>query len=145
MPPTNMPTWNTSGIQIQANSIRLLLLTSPRPSPSPRWEIGLGLWAVTYLMGHPHHPPTPSLTFGRSGWDYMVQIEALSTPECQKGIPSQGGQWWEEDSVVHHAMNQTINKTLNKTMNRTKIHEPWAKPWTINQGLTLSTNRSSLI
>ena len=28
-------------------------------------------------------------------------------------------------------------------MNRTKIHEPWAKPWTINQGLTLSTPRSS--
>ena len=28
-------------------------------------------------------------------------------------------------------------------MNRTKIHEPWAKPWTINQGLTLSTIRSS--
>ena len=30
-------------------------------------------------------------------------------------------------------------------MNRTKIHEPWAKPWTINQGLTLSTTRSSLV
>ena len=29
-------------------------------------------------------------------------------------------------------------------MNRTKIHEPWAKPWTIDQGLTLSTIRSSL-
>ena len=32
---------------------------------------------------------------------------------------------------------------MNKTMNRTKIHGPWAKPWTINQGLTLSTPRSS--
>ena len=42
-------------------------------------------------------------------------------------------------------MNQTINKTMNKTMNRTKIHEPWAKPWTINQGLTLSTPRSSFV
>ena len=40
-------------------------------------------------------------------------------------------------------MNQTINQTMNKTMNRTKIHEPWAKPWTINQGLTLYTIRSS--
>ena len=28
-------------------------------------------------------------------------------------------------------------------MNRTQIHEPWAKPWIINQGLTLSTTRSS--
>ena len=28
-------------------------------------------------------------------------------------------------------------------MNRTKIHEPSAKPWTINQGLTISTIRSS--
>ena len=32
----------------------------------------------------------------------MVQIEAPSTPECQEGIPSQGGQLWEEDRVVHH-------------------------------------------
>ena len=38
-----------------------------------------------------------------------------------------------------------INKTMNKTMNRTMIHEPWAKPWTINQGLTLSTIRSSFL
>ena len=29
-------------------------------------------------------------------------------------------------------------------MNRIKIHEPWAKPWTLSQGLTLSTIRSSL-
>ena len=42
-------------------------------------------------------------------------------------------------------MNQTVNKTMNKTMNRTKVHEPWAKPWIINQGLTLSTTRSSLL
>ena len=33
---------------------------------------------------------------------YMVQIEALSTPEFQKGFPSQGGQGREECMVVHH-------------------------------------------
>ena len=32
----------------------------------------------------------------------MVQIEAPSTPECQEGVPSQGGQHREEHSVVHH-------------------------------------------
>ena len=69
-------------------------------------------------------------SFKWSEWDYMVQIEASSTTECCNGVQSQ-------------TMNQTINQTMNKTMNRTKIHEPWAKPWTINQGLTLSTIRSS--
>ena len=33
---------------------------------------------------------------------YMVQIEGLSTPECQEGFPSQGGQGREECRVVHH-------------------------------------------
>ena len=32
----------------------------------------------------------------------MVQRGALSTPECQEGVPSQGGQWREEHRVVHH-------------------------------------------
>ena len=32
----------------------------------------------------------------------MVQIEAPSTPECQEGVPSQGGQHREEQSVDHH-------------------------------------------
>ena len=40
-------------------------------------------------------------------------------------------------------MKRTLNRTTNRTMNRTEIHGPWAKPWTINQGLTLSTIRSS--
>ena len=33
---------------------------------------------------------------------YMVQIEALSTPECQEGVPSPGGQHEEGHRVVHH-------------------------------------------
>ena len=32
----------------------------------------------------------------------MVQLEALSTPECQEGFPSQVGQGREEHWVVHH-------------------------------------------
>ena len=35
-------------------------------------------------------------TFKRSKWEYTVQREALSTPECQEGVPSQGGQQREE-------------------------------------------------
>ena len=30
----------------------------------------------------------------------MVQIEAPSTPECQEGVPSQGGQHREEHSTA---------------------------------------------
>ena len=32
----------------------------------------------------------------------MVQIEALSTPECQEGVACQGGQLKEKHRVVHH-------------------------------------------
>ena len=32
----------------------------------------------------------------------MVQVEAAGTPECQEGVPSQGGQRREEHRVVHH-------------------------------------------
>ena len=37
-----------------------------------------------------------------SGWEYMVQIEAPLTLECQDGVPSQGGPGREEHRVVHH-------------------------------------------
>ena len=30
------------------------------------------------------------------------EVEAPSTPECQEGVLSQGGQHREEHSVVHH-------------------------------------------
>ena len=33
---------------------------------------------------------------------YMVQMEALSTPDSQEGVQSQGGQQREEYRVVHH-------------------------------------------
>ena len=35
-----------------------------------------------------HHKPTHPITFRGSGWEYMVQIESPSTPECQEGVPS---------------------------------------------------------
>ena len=43
----------------------------------------------------------------------MVRIEAPGTPECQEGISSQGGQWWEEDTVVHYVQEEHIKVTLN--------------------------------
>ena len=36
----------------------------------------------------------------------MVQIEVPSTPECQEGVPSQGGLHMEEHSVVHHVQEE---------------------------------------
>ena len=42
----------------------------------------------------------------------MVQIEALSIPECQEGIPSQGGQLWEEDGVVNHVQEEHYQGNL---------------------------------
>ena len=35
-----------------------------------------------------HHKPTHPITFRGSGWEYTVQIESPSTPECQKGVQS---------------------------------------------------------
>ena len=36
----------------------------------------------------------------------MVQIEAPSTPECQEGVPSQGGQQREEQRVVQRVQEE---------------------------------------
>ena len=36
----------------------------------------------------------------------MVQVEASSTPECQEGVPSQGGHQKEEQRVVHHVQEE---------------------------------------
>ena len=36
----------------------------------------------------------------------MVQVEASSTPECQEGVPSQGGHQREEHRVVHHVQEE---------------------------------------
>ena len=63
---------------------------------------------------------------------YMVQVEAPSTPECQPSPCTM-------HQTMHWTMNRTMNRTINGTINRTLNHEPW----TINQGLTLSTIRSS--
>ena len=41
----------------------------------------------------------------------MVQIESLSTPECQEGVPSPGGQ----QEVEHGGVKQTCSwRTLSK-------------------------------
>ena len=46
----------------------------------------------------------------------MVQIEALSTPVGQEGVPGQGGQHREEHSVVHHVQEKHYqNATLLRT------------------------------
>ena len=49
-----------------------------------------------YIFVKPRPKTQPPKTFRRSGWDYMVQVEALSTPECQEGVPSEGGHQREE-------------------------------------------------
>ena len=39
-------------------------------------------------------------------WDYRVQVEAPSTPECQEGVLSQGGHQREEHRVVHRVQEE---------------------------------------
>ena len=39
-------------------------------------------------------------TFNEPEWEYMVQKKALSTSQCQEGVPSQGGQLREKYRVV---------------------------------------------
>ena len=109
---------------------------------------------------------------------FMVQIEAPSTPECQEGVPSQGGHQREEHRVVHHVQEEHyeghiqwawvivtgvhgsgrspkypwVSAKCHKSsqvfsernaLNHDQNHEQNHEPWTINQGLTLSTTRSS--
>ena len=60
----------------------------------------------------------------------MVQIEAPSTPECQEGVPSQGGQHREEHSVVHHVQvehyhdSSTMSQTINQKPGLDSIDHP---------------------
>ena len=44
----------------------------------------------------------------------MVQIEAPSTPECQEGIPSQGGQHREEHCVVQHVQVERVTERVTE-------------------------------
>ena len=70
---------------------RVSILSSPGPiplSPKPKYQIPRGLGLTLKSYGPPPHPPHPPLTFRGSECAYMVQIDALSTPECQKGVPS---------------------------------------------------------
>ena len=80
----------------------------PRPSPNPVKPKGpiryKGTGADTKILGHPTTPPPT--TFKGCEKVYMVQIEALSTPECQDSIQSQAGQRREEHRVVHHVQEE---------------------------------------
>ena len=67
-------------------------------------------------------------TFKRSEWYQMVQIEAPNTPECQEGVPSQGGQHREEHSVDHHVQVEHYqghkpNHEPNHKQNHEQNHE----------------------
>ena len=73
--------------------------TNPQPSQTQSKSVqrGLGLTLKSYGPPPPHHP----ITFRSPVRYYMVQVEASSTPECQEGVPSQGGHQREEHRVVH--------------------------------------------
>ena len=61
----------------------------------------------------------------------MVQREALSTPECQEGVPIQVRQQREEHRVVHHDQVEHYQgqlSTMNQTMNRTMNHKTGLDP-----------------
>ena len=64
-------------------------------------------------MGHP--PPHP-ITFRSPVWDYMVQVEAPSTPERQEGVPSQGGYQREhrEHRVAHCVQEEYYEGHINE-------------------------------
>ena len=82
------------------------------PSPNPvkssqnQFLRGLGLTLKSY--GPPTTPPPPHhpITFRSPVWDNTLQVEAPSTPECQEGVPSQGGHQREEQRVVHRVQEE---------------------------------------
>ena len=82
----------------------------------------------------------------------MVQIEAPSTPVCHDGVQSQGGQRREKHRVVHQVQEEHYEGHIQWAwVIVTGVQvipgvqwEECIEPWTINQGLTLSTIQSSL-
>ena len=70
----------------------------PKPSPNPV--------KPSQISSKGTGADTKILTFRSPVWDYMVQVEASSTPECQAGVPSQGGHQKEEHRVVHHVQEE---------------------------------------
>ena len=82
---------------------------TPKPSPNPVKPSQIsskGTGADTKILWATTTPPPHPITFRSPVWDYMVQVEAPSTPECQEGVPSQGGHQKEEHGVVHHVQEE---------------------------------------
>ena len=77
-----------------------ILLISPSPGPSPKFKSEIpkrpvqkgkgdfGLWAVSKILRDSHPPTHPNTFRGSGSGEYLVQIEALITPECQEGVSS---------------------------------------------------------
>ena len=78
-------------------------------------------------MGHPPHPPTPPtppITFRGFECGYMVQIDALSTPECQVSQVIPGGQQEGEHGVVDQVQGeQNKRKFKSLSSKRENINE----------------------
>merc|ERR1712051_823144 len=87
--PSNLPGKFFSGEQ---QSPIPFVIVKPRPhTPKPQTQIPntKGPWADTKILWATTNPhPTPPITFRGPECGYMVQIDALSTPECQEGVPS---------------------------------------------------------
>ena len=96
------------------------------PSPCPRrWlqtflsslkidklsQIRRSILSQTWAYQYYHHP----ITFSGSWWEYMVQIEAPSTLECQEGVPAQGGQWREKHRDTFNVSGLTFQRTVGKS------------------------------
>ena len=76
--------WTARGrTRMSPTCSRRTLMTSLSPSPKSQVRT---LGCLQNLMGH--HPTTPQITFRGSECAYIVQIDDLSTPECQECVPS---------------------------------------------------------
>ena len=82
---------------------------------------------------HHYHP----ITFRGSEWEYMVQIEASSTPRCREGVQSQGGKQ-EEHRVELHIQVEHYQKKFQDHESKSKI--PGLIPVDYESGLLFHFN-----
>ena len=99
-----------------------VLLSSPQapnpkaPNPKPKTK---GPWADTKILWATTTTTTPPPTFRGPECAYMVQIDALSTPEYQEGVPSHSrwtarGRTWGSPPSSRRTLSKKGFKSLSE-------------------------------
>ena len=103
-------------------------------------------------MGH-HHPtppPPPPLTFRGSECAYMVQIYALSTPECPEGVPSHSrwtarGRTWGSPPSSRRTLKKKVLRVSSKREDMNESKNPMSQRNVLKEASLTSSQHQSEI